>query len=382
MEKRKYLIDKKMAIKNLVILILLFSVVEFCICSNDITMPHGQTDFSMLSCTEIRNITLVMGMYEDYKFYRYFNDLITNEYCFYVNMYLNSEDRVVRVRNSNDLLYIIERNKHYFEDGRLVKLVDRLYEEKIFGDADGIKQSFIVINFHIGIKSVSSSLKKMQNDRKWDIIIMSWNYKYILWLDWLPLHRFIQTLVFSDIYLINLIDVIKNPDYDRYDAAYQWISSRNDLFNSSCFGKIDKINFMVYSFWEYYFPMTLAVLRKENDRREQEKLKPLRIIFWNYNGYYARIIDSKGKAGGEYVEFVHRWKNHPLYNNYNYTKNEWEIFINVIDWMPEWVCEDYKTLLRIQNYHYQEFKTRYEKNCYSSESIKTFGTMEELWEHI
>uniref|UniRef100_A0A7M5UYC7 Uncharacterized protein n=1 Tax=Clytia hemisphaerica TaxID=252671 RepID=A0A7M5UYC7_9CNID len=222
----------------------------------------------------------------------------------------------------------------------------------------------------------------MQNDRKWDIIIVSRPDIYNSLLNWLPLHRSIQIrFTLDDINLINLIDVIKNPDYDRYEAAYRWISSRNDLFNSSCFGKIDKIHFLVFDYWDYYYPMALAVLRKENDRREQEKLKPLKIIFYSYL-FHSSLIDLKRTAGGEYVEFVHTWENHPLYNNYNYTKNEKEIFINVIDWMLGLVCVDYETLLRNQDYHYREYRTRYGNNCYTrGKSIKTFGTMEELWEH-
>uniref|UniRef100_A0A7M5X5U4 Uncharacterized protein n=1 Tax=Clytia hemisphaerica TaxID=252671 RepID=A0A7M5X5U4_9CNID len=388
MEKRKYLIGKKMSIKNMLILILLFTVVEFCICSNDITMPHRQTDFSMLSCTEMRNITLVLniGFFVDvydtnnHKFVQYLNDFITNEYCFYVNVYDNSEDRMVRVRNSNDLSNIIERNSYHLEVGKLVELVDRLYEEKIFGDADGMKQSFIVINFHINyyIGLFYLSLSKMQNDRKWDIIIMLPDLvdEYNLWLNWLPLHRYIQMNLLIDINLINLIDVIKNPDYDRYEAAYRWISSRNDLFNSSCFGKINKITFLVKYFREAFFPMTLAVLRKENDRREREKLKPLKMVFYSFR-YISPIIDLKRKAGGEYVEFVNGWNNHHLHNNYDYTKNEKEVFINVIDWNGlNWLCVEYNKpiLLLNQDYHYREFKETNE-NCYIQENIKTFGSM-------
>ena len=138
----------KMIIKSLVIITLLFTSEDFCIGSGENTVILEQNDLSMLSCTEIRNITIVMNFeLIDYKILRSLYDFIANEDCFYVNMYLNSEDRLVRVHKSDDLTNIKERNDHEFDRYEVAKLIGHLYQEEIMGDDVGMKQSFIFIDY-------------------------------------------------------------------------------------------------------------------------------------------------------------------------------------------------------------------------------------------
>ena len=121
--------------KSLVVLALLFTLVEFGNCCDD-TLLEEQRDFSMLSCTEIRNITIVMEYWHkdiNDKILPSLNDLIKDESCFFLNFYLNSEDRVVRVRKSGNLANIMERNNGHFNPTRLKKLINRLHEEELFG---------------------------------------------------------------------------------------------------------------------------------------------------------------------------------------------------------------------------------------------------------
>ena len=67
---------------------------------------------------------------------RSLNDFIANENCFLMNFYLNSEDRVVRIRRGDDLGNIIEINSQYFDYRRVVKIIDRLHKEAmIYVDA-------------------------------------------------------------------------------------------------------------------------------------------------------------------------------------------------------------------------------------------------------
>ena len=300
-----------MAIQNLVAVVLLFTLVEFGITKNEESLVNGEKDLSMLSCTEKRNITiLVTFVVEDsvrrihaigpisvsFVIKKYdtilasLNQFIMNEYCFIVNVYLNSEDRVVRVRKSDDLSNIIERNRRSFETSRIVKLLNRLYEEEIISDA-AIKQTFVIIGYQKHMRKILASLRKLQEKRKWAIIILSY-YEINERVEWLPLHRYIQMYIpngaiddelidedFIDLTIKELIDVIRNPNFDRYNMAYRWAMEKDDIFNPSCLKQIKKMHIMMNIWHAVYLPVTLAILRKENTRREQEKREPLEIFF-------------------------------------------------------------------------------------------------------
>ena len=78
-----------MAMKCLVNLTLLFVLVQCCDGSDEDTVLHEQTDFSMLSCPEIRNVTFVIDLeYYDIRdmILQSLRELIENEYCFIFNI--------------------------------------------------------------------------------------------------------------------------------------------------------------------------------------------------------------------------------------------------------------------------------------------------------
>ena len=74
----------------------------------------------MLSCSELRNITIVIIVARGYDpfhikirdmFLSSIRELIMNEDCFMVNFYLKSKEGYVRVRKDDDLHYLIDRGE-------------------------------------------------------------------------------------------------------------------------------------------------------------------------------------------------------------------------------------------------------------------------------
>ena len=157
----------------------------------------------------------------------------------------------MQVRKGENLPNIIDRNDRDFESRRVAKLINRLHKEKIMGDTAEIKLTFVVLYAESkldGLKNrVLQSLRKLQEERKWAIIIASKYEAREPLSAWLSLHRYIvnsglqrdETLL--DLFLKDLKDVIQNPDYDRYDMAYRWAMTSNDF---SCLRQITE-----YTFW-------------------------------------------------------------------------------------------------------------------------------------
>ena len=174
--------------KNLVILALLINHHFVCTFTRDTTFE--QCDFSKLSCTEVKNITIAMmnfWLIKD-KILLAIKDFVTNENCFIVNMYLNSEDRVVRLRKGDNIANIIEGNDLEFESRKLVKLINRLHNKK--DDEVHMKQTFVLIEYYVA-GMIPSHLRRLQDDVRWTIIIVSSIANKEI-MEWFPLHRYIH----------------------------------------------------------------------------------------------------------------------------------------------------------------------------------------------
>ena len=208
--------------KSLAILVTFLISVEFCIVGKISVFGGEQNNFlTMLSCTEINNVTIVIETwFIGDKILLMLNEIKANDACFIVNLYLNGEDRVVQVGKADDLLNILMRNRKKFETHRVRKLADRLHRENIMGDADGIKLTFFLLEIAFGNRELSQSLRKLQEEKKWAIIIWS-SYETREPTKWLPLHRYflndgaLRDGTLTDIYLKDVKDVIQNPDFDR-----------------------------------------------------------------------------------------------------------------------------------------------------------------------
>ena len=167
-------------------------------------------------------------------FLRSLNKLMANEDCFILNLYLISEDCFVRVKNSDELIYNIYRNDEQYDPQRLAKLLKRVYREVPAAPNVQFKQTLVFFTpyFKDEVSSVLENLRKLQDERNWAIIVCQYWSKFKP-IKWLPLHRNFQNNVHKMSHSLiqqlstNLMDVMKNPDYDRYEAAYQWVL-RND----------------------------------------------------------------------------------------------------------------------------------------------------------
>ena len=200
--------------------------------TGNLILDGNPQDFSMLSCSNLRNITIAMYTgdftlnFRD-TFLRSLNELILNEHCFMINFYLNSEDRVVRVRKNDDIYKLIERNRSKYGSKRLKTLIERIYKEGLRGDVD-IKQSFVHFvadcEYYYN-NNILESLRKLQEDRNWDILVLMY-YKRVYPIKWIPSYRYFQVRIANngisphyDRFLLMLkqfIDVMKNPDFNAF----------------------------------------------------------------------------------------------------------------------------------------------------------------------
>ena len=75
-------------------------------------------DFSFLSCSEKRNITIFMAFYSELPIrdiiLEQLHQLAANEDCFTFNFYLNNEDRVIRLKKDTFLNVMEWNNDRYF----------------------------------------------------------------------------------------------------------------------------------------------------------------------------------------------------------------------------------------------------------------------------
>ena len=120
----------------MIMLNFLFTLVHLCFC-DDVAIVGQQQDLSMLSCSESRNITFVIADADlkivDTSLSLMIN-LIENEHCYSVNVYLNSEDRIVQLHKNDDFINHIEKSFGINElESRLgiENLTKRLYKRRI-----------------------------------------------------------------------------------------------------------------------------------------------------------------------------------------------------------------------------------------------------------
>ena len=223
---------------------------------DDIMQKHQ--DFSMLSCTEFKNVTFIYAGANGQEFHveifrhRFFNqglkELIDNEKCFTVN-YLRGFN-VVTLRKGYNINQFEALSPT--DDRRVIELTKQLYNERIMGNDENIKQTIVFMAWQASgnyvISVVLRILQALQIERHWTVIVLRVDSQYAL-IEWLPLNRNIQTVLRSELFsslqqpvIKNLFDVIKNPDFDIYDTANRWVSSRKNFFTHDCLKEVKTIH--------------------------------------------------------------------------------------------------------------------------------------------
>ena len=267
-------------------------------------------------CSQQRNITIVLSAIETSNFEKFLvllKDLIDNEECYIVNLYLPNKGGSVRFRKDTNVNLIestCDRRSttsclEPFYD--INKFITNLSNEKIEGN-ESIGQTFVLMVDHTS--NVLQPLQKLQDERRWEVIVY-WESKVGRNLSSIkmPLHRVIGGSFHNDLALKNLKDVVKEPNFSRYDF-YRTIPLKEDFFNGNCLRHIDRLHITVYFLNDLYLPMLLAIIGKENERRKKKNIEPLKVVFYTYH-LPRNIIKDNLRDYDKNVK-MKTWFEHPL----------------------------------------------------------------------
>uniref|UniRef100_A0A7M5V0H8 Cnidarian restricted protein n=1 Tax=Clytia hemisphaerica TaxID=252671 RepID=A0A7M5V0H8_9CNID len=253
-------------------------------------------EFEMLACTQANNVTIIA----DFIQLDFLDDLLQrlepltrNEGCFTINVYLPSDGFVVQWRPKFNVNHF-ERNffwSRYFSnvirESDLENFLKRLYNEEVRVN-DTVKQTLVYLimgfrDIERERRNISQILQGLQDYRLWNIILHCQNFSPLP--NWLPIYQgsFFFTYESApteirNVILKDLLDVIKESDFNRYEYMYQYLLSRDDMFNETCMTGITMIH--IYTqllLHDVYIRYFVALLKKVNALREIKKTQPLSI---------------------------------------------------------------------------------------------------------
>ena len=270
----------------------------------------------------------------------YLQPLIKNSACYTINLYDYEMDRLIQIRDIKNFNYDTEMSFFGFQSvkfavslhlKRISRFIDNLLKAPIADNA--IREMLVVkeLKQQIALNSTMSiaydelyaKIEKFQRTNKGDVI---WFYNTTP-LDWVPFHRSVhfeadsifpkERDIIFDAHLQSLVDLIKNPDFNRYDFTYQSIRFSEKLFNASCMEKIHKIHVCLNGQWEdsVILPTIWSIMKKENERRNTKDSKPLEIILdveadifkqpkWYPYWYFQAIEQLQEEIGEKNMKFV------------------------------------------------------------------------------
>ena len=377
-----------MSIKALAaVLFISMSMVE--LNQGDLISPHDSNMFSY--CSQRRNITLVVNLnrFEASFFAKFFfliKELIEQEDCYMVNIYLPREDRAIRLTRNTSInrMYrssMPELLREPFQIRKFQNFANKLYDEPILGN-EFVTQTFVLMTYHIDQPEFLKSLTRLQNERNWDVIIY-WESELGRVADYsieIPLHRLVckNYKAYNDFALKNLIDVIKEPTFSRYDF-YRSLTFEDNFFNETCLNGVKKIHITVYVLNDLYLPMALAIVGKENERRRKKNIEPLKVIFYMYQRFRKPLQDLL-MTYDENVK-LDRWHQHPLYKEKAKSSNKDSIYVSIIEDYGSY-CDNFDT----KHIPRQDFFYRYQYHpipvCLKDKRWKTFQTPDEFYQQL
>ena len=143
------------------------------------------------------------------------------------------------------------------------------------------------------------------------------------------------------------------------------------------------IHITFFEWFDVYLPIVLAILRKENSRREKERRKLLSVVFYSY--YYTDADwfakSMRGELGGKYLSLVGDWRNHPVFGvnqQISDENNKKNIYMFISNGIPGVWCPP-ASLIQKQKYRYRELRTKL-VDCVKDG--RAFRTPEELFEFL
>ena len=293
MRKKKTLeVETRMNCKIFLLLFALYCTLLSC-CYADIFQAE---DFKMLACSEQRNITIIIdGVYQFFldPFLFLFNNVIGNEDCFSVYVYDSKYDDSILLRkgmNPNHLdLSLRDGNSYlipYVTYPNTVNFLKRKLKER-----KKSKQTIVYMAVDNRGRDFSHHyelLKKLHKEYSCDVIVFCSRGSCPTEI-WMPPYRIILFPLLYDGYRmydsLDSLQIIKEPEYDPYEFAYQSICSKYDFFNQTCLAGIKTIHITMRQLSTFYFPMAVAILRKENSERRKMNKELLKIKF-HYNHWW------------------------------------------------------------------------------------------------
>uniref|UniRef100_A0A7M5VFL2 Cnidarian restricted protein n=1 Tax=Clytia hemisphaerica TaxID=252671 RepID=A0A7M5VFL2_9CNID len=236
----------------------------------------------------------------------------------------------------------------------------------------------IIIMIIISVEALQI-LQRLQDDRLWNIILHCQSGCSPPF-NWLPIYRFTfsfqsyaMPVKAKNIILKNLLDVIKEPDFNRYEYMHQYLLSRDDLFNETCMKDITMINiYITEGIHDVYFPFFVGLLKKVNALREIKKKQPLRISFRTFTTFFDFITNARKKTmNGMFGPglMMDVWK--PI------DSDAVSLHIKI----EEWERNDYEcNILSEPNVKHYRYASLRSSDCLNAVKMKTFESMDDLIE--
>ena len=236
--------------------------------------------FSRLGCSQHRNITIILdGVYKP--FYRRFvfllRDVLENKDCYTVNFYDTAMKRFTLFKDENHELNLISNsfnptkrqvvecnyraaekaeylrrkltnemklcleevdqyNERYLPKYRKIAHALTLLFENSPEVTDSVRQTFVLmvqawVNVTLPTKLLRD-LKTLQSQKSWDIIFLCLSYPMQCPTEnWIPRHRVLQLKNNDFDVLPDLIDLIKDPDFDRFKFQRALEQSNSRVFD-------------------------------------------------------------------------------------------------------------------------------------------------------
>ena len=378
----------KMMILSVNLFLIFFS------CCNAETL-HFQ-DFEMLSCPHKRNITILIdGMNVEFieQFLYSLGSLVQNEACFTINVYLEKDGYVVQWRPETNFNHF-GRNG-ILESGNYGKRIQAneasdfiwcLYKERLMGNDSAMRQTFVYLVDFTYVSPPTRQLillKFLKYERLWDVIIFcEYSENCPGSRAWKSIHKRFHRLFhfFLDdfnnsgnlwqrnLHLKLLFDALKEPNFDRYEYIYQYLLSRDDLFNETCTAGIDTINIGMIFPSDVYMPYFTALLWKVNAFRKKMRIIPLTIEI------YAHFT----------FEFYSRWnliKAYPILHYGFPRRRRNQVSFNVVDSSSEsrscGNMDRWELLSRPDIHHYRPSSVSL-FGCYEKLKMKDYETPDDL----
>ena len=169
----------------------------------------GESSFQSLSCTEKRNVTIIIddlhhrGTIKELKLLNvYLKPMIRNEACFNINLYDYEEDRVIRLKENTSFNHLYScfasddwKINYGSGFGRKINFVERLSKDGPTAVNHAI-ETLVLMQRRNGFGNyMAQHIEILQKHQKWDVILFCFHFCSAVHprlISVLPFHRMIS----------------------------------------------------------------------------------------------------------------------------------------------------------------------------------------------